>query len=266
MSRIERIADDIVVLSDLVPVDGRVSWIAPGARGFEPYNEYVVLAGDRALLIDTGVAVHEASIIESLRDVVGSRRLTVWISRIELDCIGNLAAVLEAFPGAQVATANVINPVTLVHLAEGTPAPRPTHMRFGVSLEEIGFPGVQVLDPVIKTLGTSWLWHAESETLFSTDSFCTDLMRNADDAVVRREADPSSDPARIHEAVLCKFDWLMRVKSDLLLRRWDHLFTNVRPSALAPIHGRIQLGRSLVERVIDDYRAGIFLEHLEAAK
>lgn len=266
MSRIERISKDIVVLSDLVPVDGRVSWVVPGARGFEPYNEYVLLAGDRALLIDTGVAVHEASIMESLREVVGSRRLTVWISRIELDCVGNLAAVLDTFPGAQVATANVINPVTLVHLAEGTPAPRPTHMRYGVSLEEIGFPGIQVIDPVIKTLGTSWLWHAESGTLFPTDSFCTDLMSSADEPVIRREPGPSSVPEKLHEAVLCKFDWLKRVKSDQLLQRWDDLFSKVHPSVLAPIHGRVQLGRALVERVIDDYRAGIFLEQLEAAE
>ena len=59
VSRIERISEDVLVLTDLVPIDGRVSWLPAGARGLEPYNAYVVLSDDRALLIDTGVALHE---------------------------------------------------------------------------------------------------------------------------------------------------------------------------------------------------------------
>jgi hypothetical protein len=54
--RIENIADDIFVISDLVAAGGR-SWLPPGSRGFEPFNKYLFVSTDGVLLIDTGVAI-----------------------------------------------------------------------------------------------------------------------------------------------------------------------------------------------------------------
>src|SRR5688572_29037137 len=110
MSRVERVTDDVLVLSDLVPIDGRVSWLPPLASGFEPYNEYLVLAGDNALLFETGVAAHGPSLVQSLKEALGSRRLAVYPSRIELDSIGNLGRILEEIPNTVVGCANPIEP------------------------------------------------------------------------------------------------------------------------------------------------------------
>ena len=85
MTEIGRIADDTHVLSDLVPADGRVSWVSAGLNGYEPYNEYLVVRDERALLIDTGVSLHGASILGRLIPLVGNRHLVIYISRIELD-------------------------------------------------------------------------------------------------------------------------------------------------------------------------------------
>jgi flavorubredoxin len=52
------------VLSDLVPADGRVSWVSTDLSGYEPYNEYLVVGDEQALLIDTGVSLHGASILD----------------------------------------------------------------------------------------------------------------------------------------------------------------------------------------------------------
>ena len=69
MSRVEKIADNVLALTDVVPIDGRLSWRPPKARGFEPCNKYVVLSDERAMLFDTGYAVHGESLIASLREV-----------------------------------------------------------------------------------------------------------------------------------------------------------------------------------------------------
>src|SRR6187402_3075645 len=98
MSRFEVLADNILVLTDIVPIDGRVSWLTPQSRGFEPYNEYLLLAEDRALLIDTGVALHGPSLVATLKEIVGSRQLAVFVTRSELDSVGNLGRIIEAFP------------------------------------------------------------------------------------------------------------------------------------------------------------------------
>jgi len=81
------------------------------------------LSPDRALLIDTGVALHEESLLGTLREVIGSRQLLVFITRIELDNLGNLARIVEMFPGTQVTTSNVVPLFKLVHISEAIPPP-----------------------------------------------------------------------------------------------------------------------------------------------
>ena len=63
----------------------------PAPRVLAPFNKYVFVSKDGVLLIDTGVAAHGPALIESLRRIVGSRWIMVVVTRIELDCTGNLA-------------------------------------------------------------------------------------------------------------------------------------------------------------------------------
>jgi flavorubredoxin len=66
MSSVTQIADDIFVLTDLDPLDGNSAWLPPRLRGYEPHNKFLVSSHDAAVLIDTGVAAHGASLLESL--------------------------------------------------------------------------------------------------------------------------------------------------------------------------------------------------------
>jgi hypothetical protein len=68
MSRIEKITDRILVLSDVETIDGRVSWLTPRAEGYEPYNEHLLLSDTHALLIETGVAAHGPSLVGTLKE------------------------------------------------------------------------------------------------------------------------------------------------------------------------------------------------------
>ena len=257
MTEVARIADDTHALSDLVPADGRVSWVAPGLGGYEPYNEYLVVTNERALLIDTGVALHGPSILERLIPLVGNRHLVIYISRIELDCIGNLALLLDHFESVEVATANPIPAVDLVHRASTSHIPV-THFGFDQTLAPVGFPQMTVLDPVLRTLGTSWVFDRNARTLFSTDSFCGDLLRTSSEDVVRGSLDGAPDPAQLRRQTLAKFDWLARAETDLLRARWDRLFAEIEPIALAPIHGRPAVGETVVASMLEHYRDAIF--------
>ena len=51
MMRIDDISPGLHVLTASEPVDGSVSWVPPGASGFEPYNVFLLCAEDRALLV-----------------------------------------------------------------------------------------------------------------------------------------------------------------------------------------------------------------------
>jgi flavorubredoxin len=267
MSRVERLAENILVLSDVVPIDGRVSWLPAGATGFEPYNEYLLLSEDRALLIETGVPLHGPSLVASLQELVGSRRLAVLPTRIELDSVGNLGRILEAFPTAVVGSANPIEPTTLVHRSDWT-TPCAPFTRFSVNgtLAEFGFPRLRLVDPIIRTLGTVWLWEEATEILFTADFFCSDMLASADQSVVRRSGDARIAPEGLRASILQKFDWLELASTRNLLLAWDALFAKISPAALAPVHGRIQLGRALAAQVLEDYRNAVFFPESSAPR
>ena len=258
MSNIEQITEDIFVLTDLVPIDGRVSWIPPGVKGFEPHNSYVILSDDRALLIDTGVAAREQSLLGSLCELIGDRRLFIFITRIELDCLGNLARILEAIPGTQVITSNVVPLFSLIHGVETTPpALPPRRILIGNTLADAGFPRLKIYEAAIRTLGSTWLWDEKSGTLFTTDIFNTDMLTDPAQSVLHREDEESQSPQTMREFILQKFDWLEFADTSKLAANWDRFFFQIHPSIVAPIHGRIQVGQA-AQRAIDRYGKAVF--------
>jgi hypothetical protein len=259
MSRIEKITDNILVLSDLVPIDGRVSWLSPGISGYEPYNEHLLLTDTHALLVETGVAVHGPSLVPTLKELVGSRQLAIFPTRIELDSIGNLAGILEAIPNTKVGSANPIVPTTLVHQRDGSTPKAPfTRFMIGQPLTEFGFPHVRVVDPVIRTLGTAWLWDETAEVLFSGDFFCNDMLTDPAQPVIRRSGAPNFAPEGLRTSLLRKFDWLALASTDNLLKAWDRLFSTITPYAIGPVHGRVHCGQSLCAELLGQYRDAVF--------
>lgn len=259
MSRMEEIRPGLHVLSDLVPVDGRVTWLPKSAAGFEPYNEYLYIKDDRALLIDTGVARHGPSILATLREAVDGRQLSIYTTRIELDVIGNLALILSHFPDAQVVTTIPIEPTRLIHMPPGRPLPRPVQtLRYRDDLSSVGFPEIQTLQPAIQTLGTAWLWDDARSVLFTTDMFCGDTLASEDASVLRRSGEHGMTVKTIRQTVLSKFDWLDSADTTQLEVIWRQTFGTRRPFAIAPIHGRVLVGEALVEETVERYRQAIF--------
>ncbi len=257
---ITELAPNLLVLSACEPVDGRVSWVPPGATGFEPYNVFLLRTADRALLVDTGVAKHGPALLAALPGLAGARRLFVYASRIELDTLGNLAAVLASFPEAGVVTANPISPLELIHLPPGCTwhGGPVVHLRLNEDLGAVGFPHLVALEPVLRTLGTSWLYDREGGTLFTSDSFGGEMLGAPDMPVIRRDdMRHLPDAARLRAHLLAKFDWLAQADVGGLAAHWDRLFGSIAPGALAPLHGRVQAGRDLVAEMLARYRAAM---------
>lgn len=259
MSRIEKISDNVICLSDIMPVDGRVSWLPPKARGFESYNKNLVLSSDCVLLIETGVACHGTSLVESMKDVLSTRPLVIFPTRIELDSIGNLARLYGAFPQTALVSANPIPANRLVHLPNGTtPAIPFTPVTPGQTLAAVGFPNVLVVDPIIRTLGTAWLFDEISGTLFTGDFFCDDLLASADMPTIRRDGQPFFAPEGLRASILQKFDWLENASTTLLAAAWDALFGRIRPKAIAGVRGRVCAGEANVQELLAFYHEALF--------
>jgi flavorubredoxin len=255
MTEVIPFRDDVQILSDVVAADGRVSWRPAATGAGEPYNEYLIAGEGRLLLVDTGVALHERGIVECLARSLQGRSLIVYITRIELDCIGNLGAILDAFPQAQVVTANPISPVDLVHRAGRGTIPV-THMGFSQSLASFGFPSITVLEPAVRTLGTSWLHDSKSGLLFSSDCFCAEaLAPGAPPVRASGEGMPTVDALR--QALRAKFDWLARAEPGSLLCRLDEIRSRYSLAGIAPIHGRPVDGLQATASTLEAYKEAI---------
>ena len=259
MSLVSELAPGVLALSDIVPVAGR-SWRPSGATGFEPFNKYLCLADEKALLIDTGPRVHRDSLLASLEPLVGSRHLTVMISRSEPDSITNVGAVVDRYPDLRVL--GIMKNLPLLGLVEMERAPREGLVAERVivnrPLADYGFPHVTPMEPVIKTLSTIWIRHAQANILFTSDSFSADLLGQRDDPVIRRQCEGRPDPQTIRSPALAKFDWLEHAWTQGHSRAWDRFFAGGAPGVLAPGLGRIQMGEPLVAQVVRDYREALF--------
>jgi hypothetical protein len=259
MSLVSELAPGVLALSDIEPVAGR-SWRPVGARGFEPFNKYLCLADEKALLIDTGPRVHRDPLLASLEPLVGSRHLTVMISRSEPDSITNVGAVVDRYPDLRVL--GIMKNLPLLGLVEMEREPREGLVAERVivnrPLADYGFPHVTPLEPVIKTLSTIWIRHAQANILFTSDSFSADLLMDRDDPVIRTQPEGRPDSGVIRSHALAKFDWLEHAWTKRHSDAWDRFFAAGAPGVLAPGLGRIQMGEALVAKVVRDYREALF--------
>lgn len=249
------IAPNVSAMVELVRIDERLSWIAPGRHGFEPFNMYIVESEDALLLVDTGIALHRATLLAAVAERLRGRRLVVLNTRSELDCIGNLGAILDAFDNVQLVTSCPLNPFDLAHRRE----PRRVHgpvnfLAFGDTLEDFGFPHLRSLRPAIRMLGTGWLHDEAGGVLFCSDCFGADLLAAAEEPRIRASLDGAPDGAALRASMLAKFDWLASADRPALRKVWDALFDRIAVSALAPNHGRIQLGAAVAGAALAEYR------------
>ena len=259
MSRVHESAPGVVALSDIEPVAGR-SWRPVGATGFEPFNKYVCLADEKALVIDTGPLAHRDQFLAALEPVIGSRHVTVMISRSEPDAITNVGAVVDRYPDLRVL--GIMKNLPLLGLVEMQRKPREglvaERMIFNQPLTDYGFPLITPHDPVIKTLSTIWIRHRGADVLFTSDSFSADLMTQVDGAVIRTQGQGRPQPATIRAHALAKFDWLEHAWTEGHARAWDRFFEAGVPTIIAPGLGRIQAGETLAAQVVADYREALF--------
>jgi flavorubredoxin len=253
-------------LVNLEPIDGRVSWLGPQARGVEPYNLYFFDFENRLLLIDTGVAAHGDDLLRMLHERIEGRTLCVFLTRSELEAIGNLRRILCEFPNVQILTSCPLKPMELIH-EMGIPHRHPPSklLPFDVTLEADGLPSFRTVRPVIKTLGTGWLFEKETQTLFTTDLFSADLMESATDTPIRTSRDPFPSQDMLRETTIAKFAWFEFAEPGEFAAAWRACFSVQPISILAPSHGRIQAGADLVPFVIDQYRRALRIPAREGA-
>jgi hypothetical protein len=112
---------------------------------------------------------------------------------------------------------------------------------------------VRAVPPPLRLLTTTWLYDAETKTLFPSDVFTHELLGHAEDdiACASHVTAAAEDPERIARILSSKFDWLPRADVEPIRQGLRDVFASHDIVNIAPGSGRIILGRDAVTRAFE---------------
>jgi Metallo-beta-lactamase superfamily len=155
-----RVGDDVTVLASHLTVPG---------VGALAVNSFVIHAQE-PVLVDTGMAVDGDAFLDALRDAIDPAELRwVWLTHDDSDHSGNLAAVLEAAPHAQLVT----HAFSALRMAANWPVP--LDRVYAIAPGDVLDAGDRVLrasrPPTYDNPMSTALFDERTRTLFSVDAF-----------------------------------------------------------------------------------------------
>lgn len=254
----EVIPGTLYALGGLLPLDGRLSWVAEGVQGVAPLASYLLVEDGRAMLIDTGAPAFEAQLLAQLDALVPRpAQLSLLLSRVvEFDSFGNAAAVVRHLPVDT--TYSQFPPdqwlyYRHVHATDEPPAPTtwvPLKAGVEAAIGGEGDPGrrLETLHAPLRLLVTAWMYDAETRCLFTSDAFGHAVM--ADEAGPRTvtAANDTTTLAEVRDHLVAKFDWLETAELEPLREQLAEVFEEREIEIVAPSYGRVLVGRDVVRR------------------
>ena len=257
-SSIETIADGkLYALQNVMELDGRVSAYPANARGYSVSNCYLIKEGERALLLDSGLSAHEASIIAQIRSLTTSDTLlSVFPLRInEYMSVCNVEAIAQNFNVEQCYSGNP-DAALWVDFGRRSDAndKRPYSLKTTlVSRAETLHVGdtraIEVFQAPIRLINTRWMFDQNTRTLFTSDSFSHEWSDSADGpwSISADQCKTTADQIRSF-LLNTRYWWLEGGKTAELRRKLGAIFEKYPIATIAPGYGRVLRGRALVER------------------
>jgi flavorubredoxin len=262
---VELIPDELYRIGAMMPLDGRISWVPPDLRGFQPANSFVVLDGSNATLIDTGPALYEEEFVSQLRSVLPQgAHLTVFVSRLEPEGLGNIGPIQARIGIDRIITGGIPNMFDSWNeipgfvemwnnradwLGDRTFMDR---VATGESIPMGGSDRLLVLPAPLRILATFWVYDRVTRALFTTDVFGHTAVETESASPVAsslEEDDTTVDSARKH--ILAKFPWVAYANNQQIDEKLTQLFAERPIDLIAPMHGRILKGEALVKKHVD---------------
>jgi len=254
--------DALHVLANPYPVDGRVTWHAPAARGFAPMNTYLLREGSHALLIDTGVSLHTRELLAELDALLAAPcELAVLHTRIgEYTTISNTIPIAERFPIATVHSEQDDSPRWVdFRPGHGRDAGAPDALP-ATRIEIFTVPDTIAVDPArarvleifhatLRLLPTSWLYDARTRTLFTSDLFSGVIRASPQGPwVVAADDDATTvDDMRSH-LLETRYWWLAGARLEPIRAAVADVFARHDVETIAPDFGCVLHGREVVAR------------------
>jgi hypothetical protein len=176
-------------------------------------------------VVDPGPAFHEDLVASQLqvllpRDV----ELSIYLSRFETDVMSSFGAIAAAFPikayygGGSHNPFDAFDSAALLDRRERAPYVPLARVRPGFVIQIGPSRTLELVNPMslIRLPVTYWGYDSATKTLFTSDLFTHNVLRNRDDSRLLDAPDTGDGSLRsVREHLLAKFWWLPHVDSGL---------------------------------------------------
>ncbi len=250
----------IYALHNTFPLDGRVSAYPLSARGHAASNCYLLYEEDGALLLDTGYAAHERSILGQLGSIIDSQTpLSIFPLRLnEFMSVGNAMAIAKRFNVVEcyssmpdVAEWLEFETVDSGGGSNDLPA-LPTTLLGPLENLQVGRGGnrpIEAFSAPIRLIGTRWIYDEGARTLFSSDMFTHVWQDDAGGPWLVEDDGKAGETAFVRSFLLnTRYWWLEGAETGSLRRGVADVFARCDIETIAPGYGAILRGRALAER------------------
>ena len=267
------VPDRLYALCNPYAVDGRVSWHTQDARAYASANCYLLREGDDALLIDTGLRVHERAMLRQLEACLGStNHLGVFPLRVgEFDSIGNLFPIVNRFEADTILSA-FDDPIGFADIRPRSgdgdlyerPDPRQVQIKVVRHMETLELGpredrALEIFAAPVRLLTTHWVYDFATRTLFTSDFF-TYVVQPTDEGpwISENEADAPPDVGYVADHLRqTRFWWLDDADVSHVRKALDDTFGRYDIERIAPAFGSVISGRQLVSKHFECVDAAI---------
>jgi hypothetical protein len=258
----------LFALSHPYALDGRVTTHPVDARGFAPMHCYLLKERDRALLVGTGLTIHERDVIAQLESLLGSARLSLMPLGLDFTRLCNARPIADRFGVELVYQPQFADaPAAWLNLRpefprderDGLRAARAGSMKIGepILLDEAGARQLELLVPPLRLLPHPWLYDAATRTLFTVDVFTWVWRPDARGpwVLTEEDEDPTTPEIVRHALFRNRYWWLSGARTSRIRRALAEVFDRYEVATIAPDSGCALVGSGVVSRhyqLLDD--------------
>ena len=259
----ELVPDELYSLAIPYELDGRVSSYPLSFRGWSGMQCYLLFEGDRALLHNNGYAAHEEQLLEQLEGILGGRKLSLYMPRVEYPSMCNAVAIAERFSLERVYIGLLKDDaVDLLAYHPKSQGSRVDALRHAESVyvspgKSFSLAGdtsreFSTILPSLRIVPSLWTYHERTKTLFSIDMFNWVLPAGPDGPWVIDDIDDDPASPEVVEQMMtrARYWWLASADTGALRETLDTYFGERAIERIAPDHGCVIEGPEMVAKHI----------------
>lgn len=267
-SAVTQISEGVFAVSGYLPTSRPATWMMPGLDGLLAVSCYVLRDGDRAMVIDTGLALHRDEIRQGIASLLEDARIRELImTRREPDAIINLPFLTKEFTLDAVYCGGVLNPLDFFERVDQKSLESHISAIAHASVEwatpgsalNVGRLSLEVQRTKIVVLPKNHLYERRTATLFGSDTWgflsqphsaALDIVTCWDERLSRHN---------IAAYLRHKFDWLCGIDTSPIEEDLAHLQQSCEIRRICSTYGGVIEGAPLVARVLDETIAAVRL-------